>query len=177
MSPVAAVLQNRGMQVGEILGLHHIKIPVSDLPTSRSWYERVFDLEAFMEFRDDEDGVVRGVAYRSKGELAISLRENAPAASGFAGFDPFAIMLRGRSDIEHWARRLDGLGVTHSPVIEVAIGYIMTFDDPDGLQLRFYTLNENGADPEGQRARRTPITPDQELALAAGVERARHSSD
>jgi len=70
------------MQVGEILGLHHIKIPVSDLPRSRSWYERVFDLEPLMEFRDDEDGVVRGVSYHSKGELALSLRENVPAAAG-----------------------------------------------------------------------------------------------
>ncbi len=59
---------------GEILGLHHIKIPVSDLVRSRAWYERVFDLEPVMEFRDDEDGVVRGVVYRSKGDLAFSLR-------------------------------------------------------------------------------------------------------
>jgi len=138
------------MQVGEILGLHHIKIPVSDLPRSRSWYERVFDLEPLMEFRDDEDGVVRGVSYHSKGELALSLRENVPAASGIAGFDPFAITLRGRPDIEHWARRLDELGVAHSAVIDAPIGYIMTFDDPDGLQLRFYTLNKNGADPKGR---------------------------
>ena len=136
--------------VGEILGLHHVKIPVSDLPTSRRWYERVFDLEPFMEFRDDEDGVVRGVSYRAKGDLAVSLREHAGAAKGIAGFDPFAIMLRGRADIDFWANRLDRLGVSHSPIIEAPIGYIMTFDDPDGLQLRFYTLNESGADPEGR---------------------------
>jgi len=35
-------------------------------------------------------------------------------------------------------------------VIDAPIGYIMTFDDPDGLQLRFYTLNKNGADPKGR---------------------------
>jgi catechol 2,3-dioxygenase-like lactoylglutathione lyase family enzyme len=138
------------MHVGEILGLHHIKIPVSNLPRSRSWYERVFALEPLMEFRDDEDGVVRGVVYRAKGDLVISLRENPAAANGIAGFDPFAIMLRGRPDIEVWVTRLDDLGVSHSEVIEAPIGYIMTFDDPDGLQLRFYTLNRNGADPEGR---------------------------
>ena len=59
-------------------------------------------------------------------------------------------MLRGRSDIEHWSDRLDRLGVPHSAIIEAAIGYILQFDDPDGLQLRFYTLNEHGADPEGR---------------------------
>ena len=138
------------MHEGEILGLHHIKIPVSDLPKSRSWYERVFDLEPLTEFRDDEDGVVRGVSYLAKGDLTLCLRENAPAANGIAGFDPFAIMLRGRSDIEHWARRLDELGVAHSEIIDAPIGFIMSFDAPDRLQLRFYTLNEQGADPEGR---------------------------
>ena len=89
-------------------------------------------------------------SYRAKGELALALREDARAASGFAGFDPFAILLRGRSDIEHWTRRLDGLGVPHSPIVDATIGYLMSFDDPDGLQLRFYTLNEDGADSEGR---------------------------
>lgn len=136
--------------VGAILGVHHIKVPVTDLVRSRAWYERVFDLEPFMEFRDDHDGVVRGVAYRTKGDLSLALRENPAAAKGFAGFDPFAIMLRGRSDIDHWVARLDALGVAHSAVIEATIGSILAFDDPDGLQLRFYSLNEHGADPEGR---------------------------
>jgi hypothetical protein len=65
------------------------------------------------------------------------------------GFDFFAMMLHGRADIEFWASRLDDLGVAHSDIIE-AIGFIMAFDDPDGIQLRFYTLNEQGLDPEGR---------------------------
>jgi catechol 2,3-dioxygenase-like lactoylglutathione lyase family enzyme len=136
--------------VGEVLGIHHIKIPVSNLATCRQWYERVFELEPLMEFRDDEDGVVRGVVYRSLGDLSLSLRENPSAARGMAGFDPFAIMLRGRADIEHWASRLDELGVAHAPIVEATIGYIMSFHDPDGLELRFYTLNAEGADLEGR---------------------------
>jgi catechol 2,3-dioxygenase-like lactoylglutathione lyase family enzyme len=135
---------------GEILGLHHIKIPVTDLPRSRAWYERVFELEPLTELRDDSDGVVRGVSYRSKGDLAFSLREHPSAAKGFAGFDPFAIMLRGRADIDHWVERLDALDVAHAAPIEVPIGHILAFHDPDGLELRFYTLNEAGADPEGR---------------------------
>jgi catechol 2,3-dioxygenase-like lactoylglutathione lyase family enzyme len=136
--------------VGDILGLHHIKIPVTDLPRSRAWYERVFELEPLTEFRDDHDGVVRGVVYRAKGDLVISLREQPAAATGIAGFDPFAIMLRGRADIEHWVARLDQLGVAHADPIDAPIGFIMSFHDPDGLELRFYTLNEHGADPEGR---------------------------
>jgi catechol 2,3-dioxygenase-like lactoylglutathione lyase family enzyme len=138
------------MTAGEILGMHHIKIPVTDIVRSRAWYERLFELETLREFRDDHDGVVRGVSYRSKGDFSLALRENPEAARGMAGFDPFAIMLRGRADVDHWVQRLDDLGIAHAPVIEAAIGFILAFDDPDGLQLRFYTLDENGADPEGR---------------------------
>ncbi len=38
------------MEAGEILGVHHVKIPVADLVHSREWYERVFELEPLMEF-------------------------------------------------------------------------------------------------------------------------------
>ena len=51
MTRAASAAQTRPMPVGEILGLHHIKIPVSDLPRSRSWCERVFELEVLTELR------------------------------------------------------------------------------------------------------------------------------
>jgi len=152
------VVTNNHQPVGEILGLHHVKIPVSDLVRSRAWYEEVFALEVLTEFRDDHDGVVRGVSYRAKGDLTLCLRENVAAAEGAVGFDFFAMMLDGRPDIESWATRLDGFGIEHSEIIEAAIGFIMSFRDPDGIELRFYTLNERGADPEG-RVRRKPAVP------------------
>ena len=73
------------MGVGEILGLHHVKVPVTDLARSRAWYERVFDFEPVMEF-PDEDGVVRGVIYQPKNAFTLALRENPAAARGMAGF-------------------------------------------------------------------------------------------
>lgn len=140
---------------GTILGLHHVKIPVTDLARSREWYERVFDLEPSMEFRDDHDAVVRGVVYRalrsSVGEITISLREQPTAARGLAGFDPFAMMLGGRADVEHWCERLDRLGVAHADIVDAPIGSILVFTDPDGIELRFYSLDPDGADPEGRR--------------------------
>ncbi len=147
---IRTMAQERDVGIGEILGVHHVKVPVSDLVRSRAWYERVFDLEPLMEFRDDSDGVVRGVSYKAKGDLALALREHPAAARGIAGFDFFAVMLCGRPDIDAWATRLEELGIAHSDIIDAPIGFIMSFDDPDGIQLRFYTLNEQGADPEGR---------------------------
>lgn len=86
--------------MGEILGLHHVKVPVSDLAHSRTWYERVFDLQPVMEF-PDEDGVVRGVVYQPRNAFALALRENPAAARGMAGFDPFAIHLQANPTCRH----------------------------------------------------------------------------
>ncbi|MFN8028639.1 MAG: VOC family protein [Acidimicrobiia bacterium] len=135
---------------GQILGLHHVKIPVSDMARSREFYERVLELEPLTEFRDDHDGVVRGVVYRSKGDLMISLREQPVAAAGLRGYDPFAMLLRGRADIDHWVDRLDELGIDHDPVVEATVGSMLRFLDPDGIEVRFYTLDAEGRDPEGR---------------------------
>jgi catechol 2,3-dioxygenase-like lactoylglutathione lyase family enzyme len=42
-------------------GLHHVKVPVSDLPRSRAWYETVLPLSPHLEFPDDS-GTVHGIA-------------------------------------------------------------------------------------------------------------------
>jgi catechol 2,3-dioxygenase-like lactoylglutathione lyase family enzyme len=48
-------------------GIHHVKLPVSDLARSREWYERVLAFTVEREFPDD-DGVVRGVGGRLPGK-------------------------------------------------------------------------------------------------------------
>src|SRR5437660_11284675 len=130
------------MATGDILGLPHLQVPVTDLARSRAWYERVFELKPTMEFPDD-DGVVRGVAYEPLGGFGLALRENPAVAKGIAGYDPFAILLQGRADVDAWAARLDSLGVEHSPVIEASIGWMLAFLDPDGLELRLYTAKKD----------------------------------
>jgi Glyoxalase/Bleomycin resistance protein/Dioxygenase superfamily len=38
-------------------GLHHVKVPVSDLTRSRAWYETVLSLSLHLEFPDDSGTV------------------------------------------------------------------------------------------------------------------------
>ena len=49
-----------------LAGIFAVKLPVRSLTAARAWYERVFDFRPIFEFPDD-DGVVRGVAYRIAG--------------------------------------------------------------------------------------------------------------
>jgi catechol 2,3-dioxygenase-like lactoylglutathione lyase family enzyme len=114
-------------------GIHHIKIPVTDLARSVRWYERVFGFAVTMEF-PDADNVVRGVAgtVPGLGDTQPTLRVNPGAAHGCIGFDPVSFAVGGETDVRVWATHLDAVEVAHSPVIEASIGWLLVFDDPDG---------------------------------------------
>jgi catechol 2,3-dioxygenase-like lactoylglutathione lyase family enzyme len=112
---------------GEILGLHHVKVPVTDLPRSRAWYERVFELS-------NRSWSSRAVTAWSAGSLTdprtvlvLAPRENPDVARGTAGLHPFAILRQGEPDVQACADRLDTLGVEQLPVIEAISGWILNF--------------------------------------------------
>ncbi|NUR49007.1 MAG: VOC family protein [Hamadaea sp.] len=128
-------------------GIHHIKIPVTDLARSVAWYGEVFGFETTMEF-PEADGVTRGVAGTAPGlgDTMIAFRVNPEAAQGCRGFDPVSFAVDGKDDIEAWAARLDELGIRRSPVIEASIGWLLVFDDPDGLTLHLYSWDQHGID-------------------------------
>ena len=122
---------------------------MSELASSRAWYERVFGLDVIMEFPDD-DGVVRGVAGNVPGlePGGIALRVNVAAADGLRGYDPIAFGVADRAAIDAWIAHLDAIDVEHSPVIEASIGWIVSFHDPDGTEIRLYSWEQHGDDPE-----------------------------
>ena len=47
------------MNTPPVSGLHHLKLPVSDLDTSLHWYERVFDAEHLAQFDHFDDNGAR----------------------------------------------------------------------------------------------------------------------
>ena len=139
------------MAEATLVGIHHVKFPVTDLARSRPWYEQLFGLTPEIEFPDD-DGVVRGVAYEpTDAGITFSLRENPAAAQGIAGFDPVSFAIADRAAAEAWITRLDELGIEHSPVIDATIGWLVVFNDPDGTELHLYSIERHGLDPSSRR--------------------------
>lgn len=130
-----------------LAGVHHVKIPVTDLTRAVDWYTRVFDFRVAAEF-PDADGVVRGVGGElpGLGDTLFTLRVNPKAAEGCQGFDPVSFAVDDRPDIEAWATYLDHLGIAHSPVIEATVGWLLVFNDPDGLELHLYSWAAHGID-------------------------------
>jgi catechol 2,3-dioxygenase-like lactoylglutathione lyase family enzyme len=125
--------------MAHLSGFHHVKIPVSDVAASRAWYERVLGLETAIEF--NEGDAVMGVALVDPARtLQIALRVDQARAGALAGFDPVALMVPTRDDVERWRDRLDDLNVPHGGVVHGHDGgsVLIGLCDPDGIELRLY---------------------------------------
>ena len=129
------------MADGTVTGMHHLSLTVRDVDTSASWYERLFDLEAVMDEAGDER---RAKVYRLGGTtVMLGLTEHrGNDGSGFrpdrTGLDHAAFAVATRADVDAWAERLDTACVGHSGRIDIPIGAILNFPDPDGIQLSIF---------------------------------------
>ncbi|KAA9165549.1 VOC family protein [Amycolatopsis acidicola] len=148
-------------------GVHHLKLPVSDLGRSRAWYESRLGYRVTTEFT--EHGEVMGLAMtHPSGGPMLALRLDPERAAAAAGFDYFSIGVPTKEAIEALAERLTGFGDSHAGVHFATIGWILPeTHDPDGHEIRFYTTQHHTGveDPEIRRV-------DDAEATAARRERA-----
>ncbi|MFX0578149.1 VOC family protein [Nocardia nepalensis] len=124
----------------DLAGIHHLKIPVTDLRRSLPWYEQVFGYTVVLEVTDD-DGVVRGVGGEIPGLAGtkLALRQNPTLAAAMTGFDPVAFAVEDQAAVRAWAEHLDRLGIAHTPLIEGKTGWLIALTDPDGINLVIYS--------------------------------------
>jgi len=131
-------------------GIHHLKIPVSDLATSLGWYERVLGARRVPQF-DHITGDGRLFAYILDVpglEMAVELRDEPTYAERLRGFDPVVFAADLLADLEGWAAHLDALGVENSGVLRGLLGWLVIFRDPDGLSIRIYSRETHELDIE-----------------------------
>jgi len=119
--------------------IHHVKLPVSDLPASRDWYRRILGFEVEIEFA--EDGELRGLAMTDRDHtLRLALRLDPARAAALSGFDPVALAVPTREDVQAWAEYLDTAGQQHGGVVTGHNGgsVLVGLHDPDGIEIRLY---------------------------------------
>jgi len=133
------------MDAPRLDGIHHIKVPVTDLGRSRAWYESRLGYALRMEFV--EGGTLMGLVLRHpNGGPELALRLDPEHSAGLGGFDFFAIGVPGRAELEALAERLTALGEDHAGVHFASIGWILpALHDPDGHEVRFYTTEHHTA--------------------------------
>ena len=121
-------------------GIHHLKLPVTDLDRSLAWYQEHLGYLVMTEFV--EEGVRMGVALtHPNGGPDLALRCDPERARAAAGFDYFAIGVPGHEPIEALAAHLAEKGVDHGGVHRTPVGWVLLgVHDPDGHAVRFYTV-------------------------------------
>ena len=122
-----------------LAGIHHLKLPVSDLARSSEWYRTRLGYQVFAEVV--EQGELMGLAMgHPDGGPRLALRLDPDRARAAAGFDYFAIGVPSRDAIEKLAAHLTALGEEHAGVHRASAGWILPLlHDPDGHEVRFYT--------------------------------------
>jgi glyoxylase I family protein len=138
--------------VGDITttGLHHLRITVTDIERSKSFYSEVLGFEVAVQsqgdpsdtaVRSDPDQLFGGCVFVTSTGMLFGLRPTAPSDDIFnserVGLDHISFSVAGRSDLENAIEALDGRGVPHGEVQELpSFGIaILSFDDPDGIHL------------------------------------------
>ena len=126
-----------------LAGVHHLKLPVTDLTRSLEWYRSRLGYAAQIEFV--EKGRLMGCAMaHPNGGPALALRLDPERARAAAGFDYFSIGVPDKAAIDDLAARLTRLGEQHAGVHWATIGWILPqLHDPDGHEVRFYTLQQH----------------------------------
>lgn len=135
--------------MAELTGVRGVKLPVTDVRKSLDWYQRVFGVQPWIEFPDD-DGVVRGVGCHIPGcgQTMLALREN-PDAHPMAGLE-LILAVADRAALEGWVAHLDACGVAHSPIIDATVGWLLVLHDHDGHEIHLYTDQRHGIDQTGR---------------------------
>ena len=130
-----------------LAGIHHLKLPVTDLARSCDWYQSRLGYQVVAEIV--EQGKLMGCAMaHPNGGPRLALRLDPDRARAAAGFDYFSIGVPDKDAIGRLADRLTALGEEHAGVHWASIGWILPLlHDPDGHEVRFYT-HEHHTEPE-----------------------------
>lgn len=124
-------------------GVHHLKLPVSDLRRSQRWYESRLGYQVTEEFHEHAGLMGIGMEHPNGGP-GIALRLDPRRARAAAGFDYFAIGVPDEKSIRALAARLSDLGEQHAGVHFATFGWILPMlHDPDGYEVRFYTTQHH----------------------------------
>lgn len=127
-------------------GFHHLTLNVQDVDRSEKWYAEVLGFERLAAF--DTETFTR-VLLRHPGSGAIlGLNRHTAAVGGEpfderrAGLDHVALGVPDRAALDAWVDRFDALGVLHSGVKPGTSpgSWLVTFRDPDGLQLEVFAV-------------------------------------
>jgi glyoxylase I family protein len=127
-----------------LTGFHHVTLNVTDLPRARAFYEGILGFEVVQDFPGRKLSLRVGT---SRSRLVLHRPPGAVDADRFSeyriGLDHVAFGAS-RADLDRLAAALSASGITsdlhHDPLGPA----VLTFRDPDNIQLEFFEDGSTG---------------------------------
>jgi glyoxylase I family protein len=129
-------------------GFAHVRLTVTDIGRSKAFYDQVFgwpvavDASASVNepgVRESAEKFYGGVVYQTPQGTLLGLRPAGSTTfdSGRTGLDHVSFAVSSRDDLERAAAALDGAGVEHGEVKDLAGAgiAILSFQDPDDINV------------------------------------------
>jgi catechol 2,3-dioxygenase-like lactoylglutathione lyase family enzyme len=120
-----------------ITGLHHVRIPVSDVDISQDWYVRVLGFEAIL-YEEEERGPI-GTVLRHPARLFVGLHLDPNRAAALRGFAVLGLTVEGAAGLTRWIAHLDRLGISHGAPSSGHLGLYIDLHDPDGIIVQLHS--------------------------------------
>ena len=126
-----------------IQGTSHLAFTVGDPRTSIEWYEKVFG-GVQVPMADEPGHLVIGLLTPDGFFIGLQGHGATPKGDRFSefrvGLDHVAFRCPDRACVEEWESHLNQIGVENSGIKDVPYGSVLTFRDPDNIQLEFYSV-------------------------------------
>ncbi|KAK6984802.1 40S ribosomal protein S30 [Favolaschia claudopus] len=126
-----------------ILGIHHLKIPTSNLTAKLTFYTTLLSFTHLPDFdhrRADTNELIAVIVQHTPTRLLVELRINEAQAQSQRGWDAITWSVQTRADLERWREKLVEEGVECSRVLRGYKGWVLVTEDPDGAFVRWYCL-------------------------------------
>jgi glyoxylase I family protein len=126
-------------------------LTVSDADRSAAWYCEVLGAEEASRYVQPDGHVTQVCLADPRSDVELCLVDHGADPGAFsefrAGLDHLEFLVAQRSDLDAWAARLDELGIPHSGVKQpdYTANAMLTFRDPDNIQLEFFWRADRGA--------------------------------
>ena len=122
----------------------HISLSVRDAEKTASWWKDVFGLRELVRL-DHEEGW-HGILLELTEAIALEFQQHdanrgEPFDPVRTGFDHLGLAVASRDDLLAWQAHFEALGVVHTPVVDREYGSVLTFKDPDRIQLELFYLD------------------------------------
>jgi glyoxylase I family protein len=134
-------------RVARVKGITYVGLSVRDAAASAAWYTALFDLRE-VEW-EENPGWISVLLYHPSGFAIGLIQHRANDGSPFSeirtGLDHVEFEVESEAELNAWRSRLDERGIGHSG----AFPHIVTFRDPDNIQLEFFWPGGAGAGNAG----------------------------